>query len=410
MDLFEHASYEDTFEDEVSTGPRVIQVRDLARAIKDVVEGSFGVVQVEGELSGGKVSTLGHYYADLRDDEAVINCVAWKFTLAKIGQMPANGTRVVVTGELTTYPARSSYQLKILRVEVAGLGALIQQIEALKKTLLEEGLLDPAKKRPLPWLPRKIGLVTSPKGAVLGDMLHRLEDRCPVPVMLWPVAVQGPTAAAEIAAAVNGFSAMDEEQRPDIVIVARGGGSFEDLMAFNSEAVARAIAGCSVPVISGVGHEPDVTIADLVADVRAPTPTAAAEMAVPVRDDVWAALDDRGIRLERLVERQIEQAHMRVEGLQKRLVSPRRMVEMQMQRLDMAAERLDVAGRNILRGPRQQLDGLERLLHSLTPLGPLQRGFALVRGQDGSVLARADAVAQEIQIQFKDGTRKGTLV
>lgn len=409
MDLFEHASYEDSFEEEIASAPRVLQVRDLARAIKDVVEGSFGVIQVEGELSGGKVSTLGHYYGDLRDDEAVINCVAWKSTLARLGQMPANGTRVIVTGELTTYPARSSYQLKIIRVETAGLGALIQQIEALKKALHEEGLLDAAKKRALPWLPKKIGLVTSPKGAVLSDMLHRIEDRCPVPVMLWPVAVQGPTAPQEIAAAVNGFSMMDESVRPDIVIVARGGGSFEDLMAFNSEVVARAIAGCSVPVISGVGHEPDVTIADLVADVRAPTPTAAAEMAVPVRDDIWAALDDRGIRLERLMERRVELAQLAVDSLRKRLLSPQRMLDVQVQRLDMAAERLQVAGGNLLRGPRQQVEALERLLQSLTPLGPLQRGFALVRGADGKVVKDAQAAAQEITLQFKDGTREGSL-
>ncbi|NBV54609.1 MAG: exodeoxyribonuclease VII large subunit, partial [Proteobacteria bacterium] len=210
--------------------PVVLSVSGLAAAVRDRLEGEFGRVVVQGELSGGKLHSSGHFYCDLKDDEAVLNAVAWRSAVAKWSEIPANGTLVVATGKLTTYAKRSNYQLMIEKIELAGLGALMQQLEALKKRLLAEGLFDADKKRRLPFLPRRVGIVTSPTGAVIGDMLHRIAARCPREVLLWPVAVQGASAAEEVAAAVGGLNALPIQQRPDVIIVARGGGNFEDLM------------------------------------------------------------------------------------------------------------------------------------------------------------------------------------
>ena len=278
-----------------------ITVSQLSAAIKRTVEDGFARVRVRGELSGAKRAASGHFYAALKDDNALIDMVMWKGQAARLAFRPEDGIEVIATGKLTTYPGRSKYQLVVDTLEVAGEGALMLLFEKLKARLGAEGLFDRTRKYDrLPYLPRTIGVVTSPTGAVIRDILHRLADRCPTHVIVWPVLVQGDGAAAQVANAIRGFDAIEpggRVPRPDLVIVARGGGSIEDLWAFNEEVVVRAIADCRIPTISAVGHETDVTLADYAADVRAPTPTAAAEMAVPVRAELQELLLQRAGRM-----------------------------------------------------------------------------------------------------------------
>src|SRR5262252_3602615 len=261
-------------------------VSELSSALKRTVEDAYGYVRVRGEVSGFKgASPSGHVYFRLKDDKAVIEAVIWKREYARMRMPPQEGLEVVVTGRLTTFSGSSKYQIVIETLEPAGLGALMALLEERKKKLAAEGLFDPARKQLLPFLPDVIGVVTSPTGAVIRDILHRLEDRFPRHVLVWPVRVQGDNSAAEVAAAIQGFNMLPEHglPRPDLIIVARGGGSLEDLWSFNEEIVVRAAAASMIPLISAVGHETDVTLIDFAADRRAPTPTAAAEIAVPVR-------------------------------------------------------------------------------------------------------------------------------
>ncbi|MBM3560543.1 MAG: exodeoxyribonuclease VII large subunit, partial [Alphaproteobacteria bacterium] len=283
-----------------SNAPPILTVSELAGAVRHAIEDQFGMVRVRGELSGVKRAGSGHVYMGLKDADSVLDAVAWRGTAQRLAVKPEDGLDVVVIGRLTTYPARSRYQLIVEQMELAGEGALLKMIEERRKRLAAEGLFDAGRKRKLPYLPEVIGVVTSPSGAVIRDILHRLAERLPCHVLLWPVLVQGNGAAEQVAAAVAGFSALTEGgavPRPDVVIVARGGGSLEDLMAFNEEVVVRAIAASTIPVISAVGHETDTTLADFAADMRAPTPTAAAELAVPVRADLLVDVDACGVRL-----------------------------------------------------------------------------------------------------------------
>src|ERR1700728_700110 len=274
-----------------------LTVSDLAAALKRTIEDAYGYVRVRGEL--GKVSyhSNGHVYLDLKDERACIAGVIWRTTAQRIRLKLEAGLEVVITGRLTTYPGRSQYQIVVETLEPAGLGALMALLEERKKRLGAEGLFDEARKQLLPFLPTLIGVVTSPTGAVIRDILHRLADRFPRAVLVWPVKVQGEGSAAEVAAAIEGFNAFPEHaafplpRRPDLIIVARGGGSLEDLWSFNEEVVVRAAAASFIPLISAVGHETDITLIDFAADRRAPTPTAAAEMAVPVRADLMVAVD-----------------------------------------------------------------------------------------------------------------------
>ena len=299
-----------------------LTVSELSGALKRTVEDRFGHVRVRGEVSGYKRAASGHVYLTLKDENACIDGVMWKGSAGRIDFAAEDGIEVIATGRLTTYPGRSKYQIVIERLELAGEGALMQLFERMRARLAAEGLFDAGRKRPLPYLPRVIGVVTSPTGAVIRDILHRLTDRFPVHVLVWPVLVQGDGAAAQVAAAVEGFSEMREGlgvPRPDLVIVARGGGSIEDLWAFNEEAVVRAIAASTIPVISAVGHETDTTLADHAADRRAPTPTAAAEMAVPVRAELIAALAQRAARMDGAAARLTTRAAERLEA-QRRLL------------------------------------------------------------------------------------------
>ena len=315
-------------------------VSELSARLKRHVEDGFGMVRLRGEISGWKRVASGHCYLCLKDDKAVIDGVMWKASISGLAFAPADGVEVIATGKLTTYPGRSKYQIVIEQMELAGEGALLALLEKLKVRLAGEGLFDTNRKRRLPYLPTIIGVVTSPTGAVIQDILHRLADRFPSHVIVWPVVVQGPDAAPAIAAAVNGFSAMTGPDRPDLVIIARGGGSVEDLWPFNDEGVARAVAASTIPTISAVGHETDTTLCDYAADVRAPTPTAAAELAVPVRAGLLTGVASLGVRALSTVLRYHERAFERQVTLAARLPTPGALLAPQMQRIDEFGDRL----------------------------------------------------------------------
>ena len=318
-------------------------VSELSGAVKRVIEGEFGLIRVRGEVGRVSRPASGHLYFDLKDDRNVIAAVSWKGQVARMQVRPEEGMEVVATGRMTTFPGQSKYQLIVDDVAPAGAGALMAMLEKRKAALQAEGLFDPARKKPIPYLPEVIGVVTSPSGAVIRDILHRLRDRFPRRVLIWPVAVQGQACAAEVSAAIRGFNAIEPGgpiPRPDLIIVARGGGSLEDLWGFNEEIVVRAAAASRIPLISAVGHETDTTLIDYAADLRAPTPTAAAEMAVPVRLELLAGLEGQGARLARAL----------VQGLGLR--------GQRLRDLGRALPRLEA----LLAGPRQRLDaGVQRL-------------------------------------------------
>lgn len=398
-----------------------------------MVEDRFGFVRVRGELSGVKRAASGHLYLALKDENARLDAVMWRGTVQRLNFQPEDGLEVIATGKLTTYPGRSNYQLVVERMEVAGEGALLALLAKTKARLEAEGLFDRTRKRPLPFLPRVIGVVTSPTGAVIRDILHRLADRFPSRVLVWPVLVQGPGAADQVAAAVRGFSAMQGADRPDLVIVARGGGSIEDLWAFNEEAVVRAIATSSVPVISAVGHETDTTLADFAADLRAPTPTAAAEIAVPVREELVGQLAELALRKRRAVVRPLQLGRERLAARAERLPAPAALLSPHAQKLDELAERLRrglVDRTQLARGELQRtaarlslpllkartehakgrLDGLARIFASLDPKRVLARGYVQVTGADGRTLvSRAKAATEaRLTLHFGDGALEVT--
>jgi exodeoxyribonuclease VII large subunit len=334
-------------------------VSELARALKRSIEENFAYVRVRGEISGFKRHGSGHWYLSLKDADAVIDAVCWRMTAMRLGVKPEDGMEVLCTGRLTTFPGRSKYQLVIDSMELAGVGALLKLLEERRKRLAAEGLFAAERKRQLPFLPEVIGIVTSPTGAVIRDILHRLADRFPRHVLLWPVAVQGEGAAAQVAAAINGFNRLPADgplPRPQLIIVARGGGSLEDLMAFNEEIVVRAVAASAIPLISAVGHETDTTLIDHASDRRAPTPTAAAEIAVPVRLDLVAELANKSARLSGSLSRLFDQRRLHLAGLARGLPDPQDLLGAAAQRLDDRAERLRLAADRQLQAARQCLD------------------------------------------------------
>jgi exodeoxyribonuclease VII large subunit len=319
-----------------------LSVSELSQAIKRTLEGRFDRVRVRGEISGFKRAASGHLYMMLKDEAAAMKAVCWRGTAGKLGIAPEDGMEVIATGRITSYAERSEYQLVIERIELAGVGALLKMIEERRKKLAAEGLFEAARKRPLPLLPEVIGVVTSPTGAVIRDILHRLADRFPRRVLVWPVLVQGEDAARQVSAAIRGFNALPEAgpvPRPDLLIVARGGGSIEDLMPFNEESVVRAAAESAIPLISAVGHETDTTLIDFASDRRAPTPTAAAEMAVPVRNDLLNELGHGGQRLLSALTRLMNEWRLTIEGLGRGLPDPLRLLQERGQQLDQWVER-----------------------------------------------------------------------
>ena len=427
-------------------------VSELSGAIRRAVEDGFPLVRVRGEVSGLKTVASGHTYFDLKDEKAVLNAIIWKQQARSLGLKPEQGMEVICTGRVTTYPGSSRYQLIVEQIELAGQGALMALLEERRKRLAGEGLFDAVRKKKLPFLPAVIGVVTSPTGAVIRDIMHRLNDRFPRRVLLWPVAVQGEKAAAEIAAAIAGFNALNGKRlpRPDLLIVARGGGSLEDLMAFNDEAVVRAAAASAIPLISAVGHESDTTLIDFAADIRAPTPTAAAELAVPVRSELIAATLDLGRRALRCFSKGMADRRRALTQLARVLPRPEALFAQPRQRFDAAAERLAGALRRNLAAHRTELleaaallrprilairfgtgrerlatleararrahqtriaaasralRALARVLDSISYRAVLARGFALVRGADGKLRRRAGALApgESLALVFADG-------
>lgn len=433
-------------------------VSELSASLKRVVEDRFGYVRVRGELAGVKPAASGHIYLRLKDENAVLDAVIWRGVAGRLSVKPEDGLDVIATGKITTYPGRSSYQIVIEQIELAGEGAILKMLEDRRKRLAAEGLFEAGRKKKPPFLPEIIGIVTSPTGAVIRDMLHRIAERFPRRVLVWPVAVQGEGAAAQIAAAIEGFCAIQpggDIPQPDVLIVARGGGSLEDLMAFNEEIVVRAAAASTIPLISAVGHETDTTLIDFAADLRAPTPTAAAEFAVPVRAELLAQALDKERRLVASTGKLLEQLTSRSRAAAERLGTPERLYETRAQRLDDWAERLPRAAHALLalagqrahawgdrlspgtlrtnatrlgerlavmaeRLPRAASHTVETranvlaraaaLLNALSYERVLERGFAVVHAEDGGAITRAGMVApgQTLSVQMADGSFRAT--
>ncbi|WP_127900985.1 exodeoxyribonuclease VII large subunit [Solirhodobacter olei] len=318
-------------------------VSELSGAVKRMIEGEFGFVRVRGEIGRVSRPASGHLYFDLKDERAVLAAIAWKGQAARLTTRPEEGMEVIATGRMTTFPGQSKYQMIVEDLVPAGAGALMAMLEKRKAQLAAEGLFDSARKKPIPYLPEVIGVITSPSGAVIRDILHRLRDRFPRRVLIWPVAVQGERCAPEVAAAIAGFNAIapgGPVPRPDVLIVARGGGSLEDLWGFNEEVVARAAAASAIPLISAVGHETDTTLIDYAADLRAPTPTAAAELAVPVRAELAATLDQLGARRSHALVQALGRRGQRLSDLSRALPRPEALTAGANQKLDLLAERL----------------------------------------------------------------------
>jgi exodeoxyribonuclease VII large subunit len=368
----------------------------------------------------------------LKDHDAVLDAVCWRGSYQGLSLTPQEGMEVIATGRLTTYPGRSKYQVVVEAMELAGEGALLKLLEERKRKLGAEGLFDEARKKQLPFLPQLIGIITSPTGAVIQDILHRLADRFPVSVLLWPVAVQGEGAAAQVTAAVRGFNTL--QRKPDVLIVARGGGSLEDLWAFNEECVVRAVADSQIPVISAVGHETDVTLVDFAADKRAPTPTAAAEFAVPVRSQLAQTLLQYGSQLSTRFEHMLNLYESRLEALRRGLPSLGAWLDENMQKLDELFERLVNAERrligqqkmtvghlsqrltpalaHILQNSEHRFEALAQLLESYSYTRILERGFTFITTLDQHLIpVRSQAGPhQKIQIHFYDGVAEAELL
>ncbi len=427
-------------------------VTEISHALKRSIEDRFGHVRVRGEISGFRgPHSSGHCYFSLKDEGAKIDAVIWRGGFNRLKSKLQEGLEVIATGKLTSYPGKSSYQIIIENVEPAGVGALMALLEERKRKLAAEGLFDSDRKKPLPYLPQKIGIITSPTGAVIRDILHRLADRFPRHVMVWPVRVQGETAAAEVVAAINGFNAMPEP--PDLLIVARGGGSLEDLWPFNDEAIVRAVAASHIPIISAIGHETDTTLIDHAADWRAPTPTAAAERAVPVRADLLAETASLLARQRRAISRVLQDRKLRLQSASRALPKPDDMLAISRQRLDSTTARLPAslrsnlqrhglalarsAGRlslntmqNRLAESRRRVPELAartnralrqllarrtdrflaeaKLLQAMSYKSVLARGFAVVRDAAGKPVRAASYVqpGAALAIEFADGDLK----
>jgi exodeoxyribonuclease VII large subunit len=427
-----------------------LSVSELSHAVKRTMETTFDRVRVRGELGRVTIAKSGHMYADLKDENATLSLVMWKGTVNQLRFKPEEGLEVIAEGKISTFPGKSSYQLIADRLEPAGVGALLAQLEKLKQKLAAEGLFAAERKKPIPYLPTVIGVVTSPTGAVIRDILHRLSDRFPRRVILWPVLVQGEQAAKQVSDAIRGFNRLEGDLRPDVLIVARGGGSIEDLWAFNEEIVVRAAAESVIPLISAVGHETDTTLIDFASDLRAPTPTGAAEKAVPVRAQLIEQVDAYGSRLSGGLLRGLERRRTELRAAAARLPRPEALLQFSQQRFDRAAERLGLAllansraaqarldrvaarlrgetlaqdiGRRrqrlgelharmttaLQRGiadDRRRLAQTGRLLETLSHRSVLARGFALVTDAQGAVVRRAEGLSagDGLRLAFADG-------
>ena len=377
-------------------------VTEISGSIKKTVETAFTHVRVRGEISGfrGQHSS-GHAYFSIKDQKARMDAVVWKGVFNRLKFKPEEGMEMIATGKITTFPGSSKYQIVIEQLEPAGAGALMALLEERKKKLAAEGLFDANRKQLLPYLPKTIGVVTSPTGAVIRDILHRISDRFPVHVIVWPVRVQGETSGDEVAAAINGFNALDDTSgitKPDLIIVARGGGSLEDLWGFNDEAVVRAADQSDIPLISAVGHETDWTLLDLVADERAPTPTGAAEMSVPVKADLEASLSNLSARLRSASSRNVDQRRQNFIALSRGLPSLDNLLALPRRRIDEATSNLSKA---IHLNTINKRRGFDLAVNRLTPIALL----AALRDRN----ARVQQIGQRLSTSFERiGDRKKT--
>jgi len=440
-----------------ATNAPYLTVEELSQAVKRTVETAFEYVRVRGEISQPRTPASGHIYLTLKDERNALSAVIWKGTVARLSVRPEDGLDVICTGKMTTFGGQSRYQLVVNDIEIAGEGALLKQLEDRRRRLTEEGLFDNARKKSLPSMPATIGVVTSPTGAVIRDILHRISERFPTRILVWGVNVQGVGSADQIAAAITGFNALDDEgevPRPDLLIVARGGGSLEDLWSFNEEVVVRAAATSGIPLISAVGHETDTTLIDYAADVRAPTPTAAAEFATPVAANLLAQLSETEARLRRAVLNRLTSAQQAVRAAERGLVHPEDFIGRLSQSVDLAITRIDTGifrriDRKQLRlitlcdrliSPEQRAGAIaqtvsildSRLQHSLSAVlertnnrlnqtarllaansyqRVLDRGFALVTDQAGKPVKSSKAASERatVTIRFSDAERRAQL-
>lgn len=403
-----------------------LTVTQISAEIKRMVEGTFGHVRIRGEIFGAKRADSGHYYLSLKDENAVISAVCWKGVAAHLMVKPEDGLEVIATGKITTFAGKSSYQLVIEDMEVAGAGALLKLLEERKQKFAAEGLFDQRHKKPIPYLPHRIGVVTSASGAVIRDIIHRVRDRFPCHVLVWPTPVQGDGAAEKVAAAITGFNNLSPDLRPDVLIVARGGGSLEDLWPFNEEVVIRAVFASQIPLISAVGHETDTMLIDYVSDLRAPTPTGAAEFAVPVKIELQAQMSNLNARLLSGWSRYCLERRNQISGLSRGIPNLEQILHDVRQRFDDRVERLNVSFKTLIQNKKNQiersnlrpyyiknimdkkqenLNNLLLRLQSVSVESVLKRGFAWVKNEQQKTIYNVkEAVnAQSFEINFYDG-------
>lgn len=392
----------------------ILSVTEISLSLKSCVEQVFSNIRIRGEVVGVKKAPSGHTYFSLKDSDSVLSAVCWRGRDKVTTNALQDGLEIICTGKLSTYPGRSNYQMIVEQAEPAGIGALLKLLNDRKIKLEKEGLFDVSRKKNIPFLPQTIGVVTSPSGAVIRDIMHRLNDRFPRHVLLWPVLVQGEGAAQQIASAIHGFNAIPKEgiktadgiiPRPDLLIVARGGGSFEDLWCFNEEIVVRAVADSSIALISAVGHETDTTLIDYASDLRAPTPTGAAEKAVPVRSELLNTLQLVQVRMGDNLYRVLKDNQNRLETLSHRMPRLSDVINLFFERLDDRSERLKNSMFNYIKNIENQTDSLSKLLKSYSYNAVLERGFSLVSDNHGHILSsgRVAQTSSMLQIAFADG-------
>ena len=398
----------------------IFSVSDASALLKNVVETAFPRIRIRGELSQITRASSGHMYMTIKDAGAAISVIIWRGT--PVPFKLEDGLEVIITGRFTTYPARSNYQVIVSEIEMAGVGAILKMLEERKRKLAAEGLFDQARKKPIPRFPQRIGIVTSPTGAAFQDIQNRLRERFPVTIVLYPATVQGTTAAAEVAAGIEYFN---RAKNVDVIIVARGGGALEDLLPFSEEVVVRAAAASEIPLISGVGHEPDWMLIDYAADLRAPTPTGAAEMVVPTKISLIQELDNLWHRLSNNFTTRLTNAKSRVDAIA--IKSPKQLVMEQQQRLDDSGRAMNIFINSKIATYHQRMDAissfqnilqskmltlnqavlhLSQMLNSLSYKNVLKRGYAIVRDEENNIVSRADENRKPATIEFVDGTIK----
>ena len=385
----------------------ILTVTEISLSLKSCVEQVFNHIKVRGEISDVKRATSGHIYFSLKDKDSVLSAICWKGTSRQFSQHIQEGLEVVCTGKLSTYPGRSNYQMIVEAAEPAGIGALLKLLNERKEKLEKEGLFDPSHKQPIPFLPEVIGVITSPTGAVIRDIIHRVTDRFPRHIIVWPVAVQGTECAEQVASAIQGFNNLPTNSKipkPDVLIVARGGGSLEDLWGFNEECVVRAAYESKIPIISAVGHETDTTLIDFVSDLRAPTPTGAAEKAVPVRLEIYNILNSKENNLKIALNQTLIESHLKLQKICAQFPNLNEIIQGFIQKTDDKTERLHLAIKTYLSKYKEQTKTIGRLLQSYSYHAILKRGFALVANGSKVITSALKAEEQpKLQLRFSDG-------